>query len=201
MEVNLYSSKGEEKGKVNLPAVFSKEPSIPLLHEVVTAYLANQRRGCASTKTRAEVSGGGRKPWRQKGTGRARAGSIRSPLWRHGGVVFGPRPRNYHIRLPKKKLKKAVLNALAAKSDAVKVIEDLEIKELKTKRMVEILKKIGVEGKKTLLVLEKNDEQLKQVSRNIPYLTLIERRNLNAYQILDCQKLIFTSEVLKKYES
>ena len=201
MEVNLYDSKGEEKGKVILPPIFSQSINIPLLHEVVTAYLANRRKGSASTKTRGEVSGGGRKPWRQKGTGRARAGSIRSPLWRHGGVVFGPKPRDYHLSLPKKKLKKALFQALAAKADVVKVVENLEFKEVKTKNVVQVLKRIGVNREKTLLVLEKIDENLRRISRNIPYLHLLERRNLNAYAVLNCKNLLITLEALKKYES
>lgn len=201
MEVNLYDIKGEEKGKIVLPAIFSQEISIPLLHEVVTAYLANQRSGCASTKTRGEVRGGGHKPWRQKGTGRARAGSIRSPLWRHGGVVFGPKPRDYSLSLPKKKLRKALLQALAAKVDLIKVIENLEFEKVKTKSVVKILKKIGIANEKTLMVTEKINDNLKRISRNIPYLHLVERRNLNTYDVLNCKNLLFTLEALKKYES
>lgn len=200
MKVNLYDSKGEEKGKITLPTIFSQKINILLLHEVVSAYLANQRKGCASTKTRGEVSGGGRKPWRQKGTGRARAGSIRSPLWCHGGVVFGPKPRDYHINLPKKKLRKALAQALAAKADLVKVIENLEFKEAKTKDMVKILKKAGLANGKVLLIVEKIDKNLWRISKNIPYLHLVERRNLNTYDVLDCKNLFFTVEALKKYD-
>ncbi len=201
MEAILYNSVGEEKGKVNLPAIFSTKVNIPLLHEVVTAYLANRRKGCASTKTRGEVSGGGRKPWRQKGTGRARAGSIRSPLWRHGGIVFGPKPRDYRQDLPKKKLKKALACALAAKADVIKVLENLEIVEPKTKKIIEILKKIGINSEETVFVLEKIEDNLRLASRNITYLNLVERRNLNAYDVLNCKNLIFTLEALKNYES
>jgi len=201
MEVPLYNSGGQEKGRINLPTIFSTEINVPLLHEVVIAYLSNQRKGCASTKTRSEVSGGGRKPWRQKGTGRARAGSIRSPLWRHGGITFGPKPRHYTQNLPKKKLKNALISALAAKKDKIKVIENLQIDEIKTKRLNELLQKIGLGEKKTLLVTEKIDNKLKLVARNIPYLSLLERRNLNAYIVLNCENLVFTEEALKKYES
>ncbi len=140
MDTNLYDSKGEEKGKIDLPVIFSQKVNTALLYEVVSAYLSNQRKGCASTKTRGEISGGGRKPWRQKGTGRARAGSIRSPLWRHGGVVFGPKPRDYSVKLPRKKIRKALGQALSAKAGLVKVIENLEFKEVKTKSAVGILK-------------------------------------------------------------
>lgn len=201
MEASLYSSTGEEKSKITLPPVFSQNINVPLLHEIVTAYLANQRKGCASTKTRGEVSGGGRKPWKQKGTGRARAGSIRSPLWRHGGVVFGPKPRDYHFRLPKSKLKNSVPQALAAKADSVKVIENLEFKEIKTKNLAEVLKKIGTNNQKTLVVTEKIDPHLQRMAKNIPYLQFVERKNLNTYDILNCKNLVFTLEALKGYES
>jgi len=196
MEVNLYDAKGEEKGKITLPTIFSQKINIPLLHEVIAAYLANQRKGCASTKTRGEVSGGGRKPWRQKGTGRARAGSIRSPLWRHGGVVFGPKPRDYYLRLPKKKLRKALTQALAAKADLIKVIENLEFKETKTKNMAQLLGKLGINNEKILLVTEEIDENLRRITKNMSYLCLVERRNLNTYDVLACKNLLFTLKAL-----
>ncbi|MBI4803464.1 MAG: 50S ribosomal protein L4 [Elusimicrobia bacterium] len=195
METKLLNLSGQEVGKYQLPEfLFSRKPDPCFLHEAVKYYLANKRRGCASTKTRSEVSGGGRKPWKQKGTGRARAGSNRSPVWRKGGIVFGPRPHSHRESMPGTKRRSALLEALAAKhaGGAVLVMENLDIKEAKTKTLKEMYKTLGLAGKKTLFIMDKPVRNFIQAFRNIPGAGWSMVGNLNAYEVLHHDFLIFT---------
>ena len=199
METKLLNTKGQEVGKVNLPeSLFGVKPNPTFLHEVITAFLSNQRSGTADVKTRAEVSGTGKKPWKQKGTGRARHGSMRSPIWRHGGVAFGPTPRSFRIDLPAAKRRLALAQALTSKytSDNVLVLEKFDLKDAKTKAVAEVLKTLEA-GKKPLLVTSK-DAKLDLASRNIAGLNKMVPTDLNAYVVLNSTKVIFTKEAIEK---
>ncbi|MFH1368577.1 MAG: 50S ribosomal protein L4 [Elusimicrobiota bacterium] len=200
METNVLNLQGKETGKISLPAVFETKVSPALLHEVATAFLANQRQGTHSTKTRAEVSGGGKKPWRQKGTGNARSGSNRSPLWRKGGITFGPKPHGYHNDISRQKRQSALKMALSAKAanGSVMVIEDISISEPKTKKVTEILGKLKLSGEKILLISEKADKNLKIASRNIPDLVLSNAKDINMYQVMWAMKIVLTQEAVKQ---
>ncbi|MCS7232304.1 MAG: 50S ribosomal protein L4 [Elusimicrobiota bacterium] len=167
-----------------------------VLHEYVVAYLANQRQGTHSTKTRAEVRGGGRKPWVQKHTGRARQGSIRSPLWRKGGVVFGPKPRDYYIKLPKKKKRLAKYLALAEKikSDNLIVVEDFKLDTYKTKVVKNILNNLGLDSKKILIIDKELDNNLKLATRNLENVETFRINDINGYVLLNNEKIIITKE-------
>ena len=199
METKLLNTKGQEVGKINLPeTLFGVKPNPTFLHEVITAFLSNQRSGTADVKTRAEVSGTGKKPWKQKGTGRARHGSMRSPIWRHGGVAFGPTPRSFRIDLPAAKRRLALAQALTSKytSDNVLVLEKFDLKDAKTKAVAEVLKTLEA-GKKPLLVTSK-DAKLDLASRNIAGLNKMVPTDLNAYVVLNSTKVIFTKEAIEK---
>jgi len=197
----LYNIKGEEMEKVELPEdIFDGKVNARLLHQAVVMYRANQRQGNASTKTRGEVSGGGKKPWRQKGTGRARAGSNRSPLWRHGGVVFGPHPREFGFSMPEKMRREALLSSINDKisTEDLLCVEHLEIKAPKTKEFSGILKALKV-TQKALVVIddkERNDGILK-ASRNIPRVTLRRVSDVNALDVMAHKKLLVTKFALK----
>ena len=171
-----------------------------VLHEVVKAHLANCRQGTQSALTRAEVSGGGIKPWRQKGTGRARQGSTRSPQWRHGGVVFAPKPRDYTIRVNKKVKRVAMKSALSSKVNENEIIlfDQLNIPEAKTKEMVKVLS--AVEAKKALIVLAESDEKVERAAGNIPGVKTTLVGTLSVYEILKYEKLILTKDSAKKIE-
>jgi len=205
METKIFNIKGEETGEVNLPEnYFGVKVSKGLLHEVVTYYLANKRVGTAHTKTRAEVSGGGAKPWKQKHTGRARVGSIRSPLWRKGGITFGPRTRDFSYSLPAKKLKAALAHALSAKfsEGGIKVVEGLDIfskneSPVKTKTVQNILNKLKI-ADKTIIVKTQKDEKFARASSNIPKLMLRTFKDLNAYDVLAAQNILFEKDSLPK---
>lgn len=199
METKLLNIQGKEQGMVSLPEeLFGKKPNPTFLHEVITAYLANQRAGSADVKTRSEVSGTGKKPWKQKGTGRARHGSMRSPLWRHGGVAFGPTPRSFRQDLPVAKRRLGLAYALSAKfiSDSIIVLENFEISAPKTKVVAEVLKTLEA-GKKPLIVTSR-DIKLNQASRNITGVKQMVPTDLNAYVVLNSSKVIFTKEALEK---
>ncbi|MFH1856823.1 MAG: 50S ribosomal protein L4 [Candidatus Omnitrophota bacterium] len=176
--------------------IWGQEINEDLLHRAVVTSLANKRAGTASTKTRKYVSGGGRKPWRQKGTGRARAGSIRSPLWRGGGVVFGPHPRDFACALPKKMRRKALINSLVLKLNENKltVIDDIKIEKPKTKEMIALLKRLNVDKEKSLLVVKTQYPELKMSARNINTLQLANVKDLNIYDVLNNANVIFTKE-------
>jgi len=167
-----------------------------LLHQTVIMQLNNRRSGTASTKTRGLVRGSGRKPWRQKGTGRARVGSIRSPLWTGGGTTFGPQPRDYSYRLPKKARREALLSALSLrrKDEKIIVIDKLELAETKTKLMLEVLKNLGVES--ALIVIHESDEKIERSARNLGTVKVLRAEGLNVYDILRYEHLVLTEQAL-----
>jgi large subunit ribosomal protein L4 len=202
-EVDVYNFKGEKTSKVDLSAkLFDQKVNATVLHEVVTMQLANQRLGTASTKTRGEVSGGGIKPYKQKHTGRARAGSTRSPLWRHGGIIFGPRPRSYKYGVPAQKMQVALVSALSskAKDNGVVILDKLELAQPKTKNMVQLLNKLNIKGP-ALLVVEKVTNDLARAARNLQSLELATATKLNVYEILKNKNLIITKEALAVLEA
>jgi large subunit ribosomal protein L4 len=197
LEVDIKDRNNNTVGKLDLREdIFGAHPKRAVLHEAVINFLANQRQGTHATKTRGLVSGGGKKPWRQKHTGRARAGSIRSPLWRGGGTIFGPQPRNYSYKLPQKIKGLALRTALSAKlSDGeVIIIDSFPIEKPKTKEMIEILKNLGLTGKSVLIVLpEKNDSIILSV-RNIPRVSVTRVAGLNPYDVIAYNILLMTKE-------
>jgi large subunit ribosomal protein L4 len=192
METKVYSVDGKDAGTITLSdEVFGREVSEGSIYHAIRNELANLRVGTASTKGRSEVRGSGAKPWRQKGTGRARAGHKRSPVWVGGGIVFGPKPRDYSYRLPKKVKQLAFKSILSlkAKSEAVKVIEDFTVETGKTKDLNNILKNL-VPGEKTVLVLKEEDKMLKRAARNIPWLTFLNYNRLRAHDLFYCKNLV-----------
>ena len=199
--VALYDIKGNTVGEIALSEnVFGQPVNESVLHDVVVAHLANCRQGTQSALTRAEVSGGGKKPWRQKGTGRARQGSTRSPQWRHGGVVFAPKPRDYSIRVNKKVKRLAMKSALSSKVEGNELIvfDELNIEAPKTKEMVKVLNTVDV--KKALIVLADKDEAVERASANIPGVKTTLVGTLNVYEILKYEKLILTKASVEKIE-
>jgi large subunit ribosomal protein L4 len=194
----LFSADGTAKGDVKLDAeIFGIEPNLAVLHQVITAQLAGARSGTASTKTRGEVRGGGRKPWRQKGLGRARQGSIRAPHWVGGGVAHGPKPRDYSQRTPKKMKRLALRSALSARAseEAVKVIDDFDWAAPKTKQAVSLLAAIGA-GRKTLVVLSQLDGVAGRSFRNLPDVILAEPGHLTPYDVLWADQVVFTTHTV-----
>ncbi len=197
--MDVLTITGAVKGQVDLPgSLFEQKGRQGRVWESVKCYLANQRQGNACTKTRAEVSGTGKKPHRQKHTGRARQGSRRTPLFPGGGVNFGPRPRDYSYEMPRKLRRQALALALSARNEesAVKVIEDFELAEPKTREMVNILKGLSFDGS-TLLLVAGASENLKRASRNLPNLTVIPARQVNTYQVLAHDRVVLTESGLK----
>jgi large subunit ribosomal protein L4 len=201
-KVAVYNKEGATVGEITLSdAVFGAEVNTGLMHEVVQMYLANQRQGTSDTKTRAEVSGGGKKPWRQKGTGRARQGSTRSPQWRHGGVVFGPHPRSFGWTMPKKARRVALRSALSAKLAAgdIIVIDNFDLDAPKTKEVVALLKNLNAEGKAFIVLAEQSTNVYKS-ARNIPGVLTNAARNLNVYEVLNANKVVLTQDAVAKVE-
>ena len=201
-KVALYNMSGEQIGDIELKDdVFGVEINTHVMYEAVKAYLANQRQGTQSAKTRSEVRGGGRKPWRQKGTGRARQGSIRSPQWKGGGVVFAPKPRDYSIRLPKKVRRLALKSAFSSKvaSGEIIVVDSLTLNEPKTKEMVSLLKSLKID-RKALIVLPEKDEKVVRSAQNIPGIKTTQVNTLNVYDILNHDMFIITKEAVNKVE-
>ena len=199
--VALYNIAGQEIGTVKLSdEIFAQEVNQAALHTVVRAYLANQRQGTQSALTRAEVSGGGIKPWRQKGTGRARQGSTRSPQWRHGGVVFAPKPRDYRVSVNKKVKRLAMKSALSSKVNdgSLVVFDALELAAPKTKEMIKVLDAVKVN--KALVVLPEKDETVERATGNIPNVKTTLVGTLNVYEILKYDTLILTKDSLAKIE-
>lgn len=199
-QIEIINKKNKPAGKAELPEdIFGVEVKKGLLHEVVVNHLANKRQGNACTKTRGLVKGGGRKPYKQKGTGRARAGSIRTPLKRGGGTVFGPQPRDYSYKLPKKAKWLAMSSALAAKfaDGEITVIDDLSIAEPKTKLVVEMLKGLGLSGSTLLIIPEKN-ESLELAVRNIPMVDVARVNELNVYSILSHERLLVAKDSVER---
>ena len=201
-KVALYNIKGEQAGSIELSEnVFGVEVNESVLHQVVINQLANMRQGTQSTKTRGEVRGGGIKPWRQKGTGRARQGSIRAPQWIKGGIALGPKPRDYKYTLPKKVKRLAMKSALSSKvlDNNILVLEDLKFEEIKTKRMTEILNKLDI-STKTLIVLPEKNEEVQKSARNITGVKTTLVNTLNVYDILKYDKFIITRDAVSKVE-
>lgn len=199
----LYDFSGDYKGSVELPAnLFDAEVNTPALYEAVRQYLANRRSGSAKTKERGEVSFSTRKPYRQKGTGRARAGRRNSPIWRGGGVVFGPKPRSYRLSIPKKVKRLALRSALSdkGKSGGVVVVEGVSLEAPKTRRFTEFLQSAALSGKKVLLVVDSFEENIFKSVRNIPRVNFTLSRNINAYEVLNAEVLMFTKEGLNALE-
>ena len=201
-QVKVFDMAGNEVSKMKLSkTVFGIEPNAVVMHEAVVNYLANQRQGTQSTLTRTEVSGGGRKPWRQKGTGHARQGSIRAPQWRHGGVVFAPKPRDYTLHVNKKVKRVAMKSALSAKAAECEIIvvDGLKMDEIKTKTFKTFLTKVGVEGK-ALVVTENVDEMVVKSARNIAGVSTTIATILSPYMILTSGKMVVDKAALAKIE-
>lgn len=196
MSKEILSTNGEKLGEITLnEAVFGVEPNLHVMHLALRRQLNNARQGSASCKTRAEVSGGGKKPWKQKGTGRARAGSLRSPLFAGGGVIFGPKPRSYAFNMPQKARQLAIKSALSARSEQLVVVKDFStIAEPKTKLMVAALKSLNVSGKTLIVADVKADENknLALASRNIPSVKVILPSNLNVKDLLEADFVVMT---------
>ena len=201
-KVDVYNMQGKKVSDVELSeAVFGIEPNENVVHCALVNYLANQRQGTQSTKTRAEVRGGGRKPWRQKGTGRARQGSIRAPQWIKGGIALGPKPRSYTYRVNKKEKQLAIKSLLSAKvlDNELTVVDKLEVKDAKTKVMAKALADLKVEGKALIILADKNENVLRS-SRNIEGVKTIELNTINVFDLLNCNKLVLPLDTVKKLE-
>lgn len=199
--VGLFNKEGQKVGDFQLNEnVFGVEVNEAALHQVVVALLANKRQGTQSAKTRAEVRGGGIKPWRQKGTGRARQGSIRAPQWIHGGVVFAPKPRDYKVSVPKTMRRVAMKSALSSKvaENELVVLESLELAAPKTKEVVNILK--AFEAKKTLIVTAESNENVYKSARNIQGVAVLPVNNINVYDLLKYEKVLITKDAVTKIE-
>lgn len=197
----IVDQKGKEKGSLDLPEVlFGVTPKSAVLHDVVVATLSNRRQGTHATKTKGLVSGGGKKPWKQKGTGRARAGSIRSPLWVGGGTVFGPQPRSYRSATPKKIGRLALRMALSARANEgrLRIVDSLSVQEAKTREVVAILKTLGLAGQSVLLVTPANDPLLVRAARNIPGVQIREASSINAHDVLASELLLMTPESVER---
>ena len=201
-KVDVYNMQGKKVSDVELnEAVFGIEPNETIVHSVLVNYLANQRQGTQSTKTRAEVRGGGKKPWRQKGTGRARQGSIRAPQWIKGGIALGPKPRSYKYTVNKKERRLAIKSLLSSKvlEKELTVVDKLELAEIKTKTMVKALADLKVEGK-TLIVLPENNKNVLMSARNIEGVKTITLNNINVFDLLKYNNLVLPLETVKKIE-
>ena len=201
-KVNVYDMAGKVVSEMELSeAVFGIEPNPVVVHQVVVNYLANQRQGTQSTLTRTEVSGGGKKPWRQKGTGHARQGSIRAPQWRKGGIALGPKPRDYSYSLNKKVRRlaiKSVFSDKVATSDLI-VVDNISVDSYKTKVIVEMLKALGVE-KKALIVMPEHNDKLIKSAANIPGVKTALVNTINVYDIVNCDKFIVAKDAIAKIE-
>jgi large subunit ribosomal protein L4 len=201
-KVAVFNTEGQQVGEMELKDnVFGAEINEPVLHQAVQVYLANQRQGTQSAKTRAEVRGGGRKPWRQKGTGRARHGSIRSPLWTGGGVVFPPKPRDFSQKLPKKMKKLAMVSALSSKvaNNEIIILDKITMEEPKTKFIANMLKNLNID-KKALIVLRGKDEIVEKSANNIQGVKTTLVNNLNVYDILKYDTFVITKEAVEAVE-
>jgi large subunit ribosomal protein L4 len=200
--IDVYNVEGKKVSTVELnEEIFGIEPNEAVVHSVLVNYLANQRQGTQSTKTRAEVRGGGRKPWRQKGTGRARQGSIRAPQWIKGGIALGPKPRSYKYRVNKKERQLAIKSLLSSKvleNDLV-VVDKFELKEIKTKSVVNAMKNLKVEDK-AFIVLPASNENVQKSARNIPTVKTGSVNTINVYDLLKYKKLVLTVDTIKKLE-
>ena len=201
-KIDVYDIEGKKVNDVELNEdIFGIIPNEELVHSVIVNYLANQRQGTQSTKTRAEVRGGGKKPWRQKGTGRARQGSIRAPQWVKGGIALGPKPRSYKYTVNKKERRLAIKSLLSSKvlEKELTVVDKLELAEIKTKTMVKALADLKVEGK-TLIVLPENNKNVLMSARNIEGVKTITLNNINVFDLLKYNNLVLPLETVKKIE-
>ena len=201
-KIDVYNIEGKKVSNIELKdEVFGIKPNEKVVHSVLVNYMANQRQGTANTKTRAEVSGGGRKPWKQKGTGRARQGSIRAPQWFKGGIALGPKPRDYSYTVNKKEKRLAIKSVLSSKvlENNLVVIDSLSFKEIKTKNMVKALDALKVEGK-TLIVLPEKNENVQKSARNIEGVKTSLVNTINVYDLLKYNKLILTVDSVKNLE-
>lgn len=201
-KVAVFNLEGQTVGEIELSdSVFGAEVNEALLHEAVVRYLANQRQGTHDTKTRAEVAGGGRKPWRQKGTGRARQGSIRAPQWRHGGIVFGPTPRDYRLEMPVKARRSALRSALSAKvrDGEIFVLDALNLEAPRTKEITRLLGNLKVAGK-ALIVTAANDTNAYKSARNVEGVKTAEAAGLNVYDVLTHDNLVITKDAVARVQ-
>jgi len=201
-KVEVYSVAGKKVSDLELKEeVFGIEPNETIVHSVLVNYLANQRQGTQSTKTRSEVRGGGRKPWRQKGTGRARQGSIRAPQWIKGGIALGPKPRSYKFRVNKKEKRLAIRSLLSSKvlENNLVVVDKFDFKEIKTKQMADAMKNLKVEGK-ALIVIPSKDEFVQKSARNLEGVRTASVSTINVYDLLKYTKLVVTVDTVKKLE-
>jgi len=201
-KIDVYSIEGKKVKEIELnEAVFGIEPNEAIVHSVLVNFLANQRQGTQNTKTRSEVRGGGRKPWRQKGTGRARQGSIRAPQWIKGGIALGPKPRSYYYTVNKKEKRLAIKSMLSSKvlENQLVVVDSLDMKEIKTKEMVKVLNNLKVEGK-TLMLLAERNENVQKSARNIEGVKTTLVNTINVYDLLKYKNLVITLDTVKKLE-
>ena len=201
-KIDVYNIEGKKVSDIELAdSVFGIEPNEKIVHSVLVNYMANQRQGTSNTKTRAEVSGGGRKPWKQKGTGRARQGSIRSPQWIKGGIALGPKPRDYSYRVNKKERRLAVRSVLSSKvlENNLVVVDSMNFDAIKTKNMVSALNNLKVEGK-TLIVLPEKNENVQKSARNIEGVKTSLVNTINVYDLLKYNKLVLTVDAVKSLE-
>ncbi len=198
----VYDNQGKESGQVELPpSVFNVPVNAAVLHQAVRRQQANDRQGTHETKTRGEVSGGGKKPWKQKGTGRARQGSTRAPQWRHGGTVFGPHPRSYEQKMPRKQRRLALKAALSAKSHegALRVVEEITLEAPKTRVVADLFDQLGA-GARTLFVIPEHDLMLEKSTRNLAGIKTILATNLNPGDVLIADTIVFTRAALTQIE-
>ncbi len=201
MTVTVYNQDGKEVGQVELkPEIFGIKPNQDVVHQYIVNYLTRQRQGNSSTKTRKDVRGGGKKPWRQKGTGRARAGTIRSPLWRGGGIVFGPHPKDYNPKFPRRMKRLAIQSVLSdkAQSAKIRVIDQFSFEKPKTKSVINLFTKLDIAGKKCLLLDEGKNQNLVLSCRNIPKVKYGRAALANGYDLLNADVLLFTKSGLQK---
>ncbi len=198
MQTPLKNIKGQEVGTIDLPdEIFNIEPNVEVMHQALVRQLANRRQGTHKAKTRGEVSGGGRKPWRQKGTGRARQGTIRAPHWRGGGIVFGPTPRSYAQRMPRKMRRLALRSALSVKANAGQIIilDDLALDAPRTKEMAAIISALGVERRALVLLPEANDV-IELSARNLPYVKTLRASYINVRDLLGYETIIMPQQAI-----
>jgi large subunit ribosomal protein L4 len=203
MKVEIVDVKNQKVGETDLdPAIFEATVNPSLIYDAVMWQMAKRRAGTHSAKIRDEVSGGGKKPWKQKGTGRARAGSTRSPLWRGGGIVFGPKPRDYEHSMPKKARRGALISALSSKlaEKAIMVVSEMALPEAKTKKAAEVLSSLGLDGHKTLIVVDKADASTTLGFRNIPKVKILPVEGVNVYDVIDAESLVITSGALGRIQ-
>ena len=201
-KISVYNIEGKKVKDIELnESIFGIKPNEKIVHIALVNYMANQRQGTANTKTRAEVAGGGRKPWRQKGTGRARQGSIRAPQWFKGGIALGPKPRDFSYRINKKERRLAIKSILSSKvlENNLVVVDKLDLKEIKTKNMVKALENLKIEGK-TLIVLPEKNENVQMSARNIEGVKTSLTSTINIHDLLKYNKLILTVDSVKKLE-